>query len=103
MADYRDEIEALQARIESLEAQLAEARGDPAPPRTRRCPYCARAMVSGRLEVRGRFGGATGVVDLHFHRAQGGDEAEVDRYGATDADSYCEDCCTVIVRGRFTD
>ena len=59
-------------------------------------------MIAGRLEVHGRFG-ATGVVDLHFHRADGGAEAEVNRYGATNADSYCEDCCTVIVKGRFAD
>ncbi|MFI5303014.1 MAG: hypothetical protein ACHREM_33405 [Polyangiales bacterium] len=107
MSEYRDDVAALLARIQTLEQDLAEARGTApsgaaATPARRRCPFCERKMVAGKLVTKGRLGHVTDVVDLRFQRA-GGDEDDVRRYQSPSPDWFCADCCTVIVKGRFAD
>ncbi len=109
MSEYRDDVAALLARIQTLEQDLAEAKGIAPSAETKlaptRCPHCARKMVAGKLIVHRRFGQATGVLDFRFRREGRDDEDadEVNQHQSANADWFCTDCSTVVVKGRFAD
>lgn len=104
MADYRDEVEALTARIEDLERELAEVRA-PLTQGSLRCPHCKREMATGTVSGVDHVGSRieSFYVDLFFHPKGGGETKTVDRGRAHDADGFCEDCSTIVVKGRFAD
>lgn len=43
------------------------------------------------------------VVGFTFRRNDGDDVVKIDRAQARGSDAFCEDCSTIVVKGRFAD
>ena len=103
--DYRDDVAALHARIEMLEAALdvatqRTAGSADAAAAVSRCPFCGQAMLKGHFKAQG--------ANESFLRAstflrENGAEDSVTLSITRNPDTMCPDCGTIVLRGRFAD
>jgi hypothetical protein len=62
-----------------------------------RCPFCRRPMTKGTLRSAGGK-----PADGPYFCPPDGERTNVSKYTSNEA-FQCEDCCTVVIRGRFAD
>jgi hypothetical protein len=111
----QDEIAALREEMSRRDLSIDEGPEEgpyrEAPPSQRSgppCPVCARPTAEGRLALARTRGLALlgseepVLAECIFRRGGGGDDTVVFRHVDSPDALLCEDCGTVVIRGRFT-